>query len=242
MAVRAFAVVAYLAFLAAFLDVIAFASGVLAPRTVDDDPAPLAFALFVDVALVAFFGAVHSIMARAWFKRAWAKLVPPPLERSVYVLVASAQLLLLCAEWRSFDAPTLWSTSGAPAIAIGALQAIGWATVLVSSFLIDHFELFGLRQAFARPSSSSSSPQPQQLRTPLLYRVVRHPLYLGIVVAIWSAPTMTASHALFASLMTAYVLIGAMHEERDLARVFGDEYRAYQRRVPMLVPLFRLPR
>jgi protein-S-isoprenylcysteine O-methyltransferase Ste14 len=236
LAVRCFALVAYAAFLGVFVYFIGFAGGIGVPRAVDDgaETAPGAAAA-IDIGLVLFFGVAHSVMARAWFKRAWTRVVPPAAERSAYVLVASAQLALLCWQWRPIVAPVLWQATGPAALALRTLGLAGWTLVLASSFLIDHFELFGLRQAFA-----GRDPAPPSLRTPLFYRVVRHPLYLGILVGLWAAPVMSAGHLLLAALMTAYILVGVHHEERDLLRLFGDEYRRYQERVPMLLPLPRL--
>jgi protein-S-isoprenylcysteine O-methyltransferase Ste14 len=220
---RVISVVAYLAFNLVFVYFIGFVAGVGVPKTIDDG-APTRFAVPIDLALVAFFGAVHSVMARAWFKRVWTRIVPNAAERSVYVLVATAQMALLCWQWRPLG-PTLWSTSGALAFVLRMVEALGFAMVIVSTFLIDHFELFGLRPA--------SAPR---LRTPFLYRWVRHPLYLGIVVGLWVSSTMTLGHLLLSVSMTAYILIGVRHEERDLVRMFGDEYRAYQARVGCLLP------
>jgi protein-S-isoprenylcysteine O-methyltransferase Ste14 len=232
MAIRALALIAYASFLAAFVYFIGFVSGVGVPHPVDGVATlPLAAALAVDLGLVLFFGVTHSVMARSRFKRAWTRVVPPAGERSVYVLVASAQMALLCWQWRPIAAPQLWATSGALAIALRALSAAGWAIVLLSSFLIDHFELFGLRQAFGRAAPASA------LRTPLLYRWVRHPLYFGLLLGWWSASSMGASHLLLATTLTAYILVGVRHEEHDLLRTFGEEYRRYQLAVPMLVPL-----
>jgi methanethiol S-methyltransferase len=232
--VRSYALVAYVAFLATFVYFILFVAGWGVPRSIDDGPtgAPV-LAIAIDVGLVAFFGLVHSVMARAGFKRVWTRLVPLAAERSTYVLVATAQLALVCWQWRPVGAIHLWVTAGALALGLGVLQAAGWAIALVSTFLIDHFELFGVRQAFGRRAS-----QPL-LRTPFLYRWVRHPLYFGMLLGLWAAPAMSAGHFLLASLLTVYVLVGVRHEERDLVRLFGDEYRSYQAAVPMLVPLPR---
>lgn len=231
-AVRCFALFAYTLFVASFVYFAGFVTGWVVPRSVDDGIATApAAAVAIDVALVAFFGLVHSVMARAGAKRVWARLVPPAAERSLYVLVASLQLALLCWQWRPLPTPRLWSATGAAAVALTALQAAGWAISLLSTFLIDHFELFGLRQAFA------GARPPATFRTPLLYRVVRHPLYFGMLLAFWCAPTMTLGHLLLATLLTAYLLVGVRHEERDLARAFGEVYRQYQAEVPMLLPL-----
>ena len=152
------------------------------------------------------------------------------------MLVASAQLALLCWQWRPIDVPALWTTTGTLALALRALSAVGWGTALLSTFLIDHFELFGLRQGFG------SSAREPVLRTPLLYRWVRHPLYFGTLLAFWSAPTMSLGHLLFSALFSVYILIGVRHEERDLVRLFGEAYRSYQAAVPMLIPIPRRTR
>lgn len=232
----ALGVFAYVAFNVTFVYFIGFVGGILVPRTVDSGAAASpAVALAMDLALVAFFGVVHSVMARPRWKRAWTRIVPPSGERSVYVLVASLQLALICWQWRPVGG-TVWSTTGILASLLFVLFGLGWAMVLTSSFLIDHFELFGLRQAFGRVSAEP------RFRTPLLYRAVRHPLYLGMLLGLWCAPVMTVSHLLLAALFTAYILIGVRHEERDLVRVFGDEYRRYQAEVPMLLPFLRRSR
>jgi protein-S-isoprenylcysteine O-methyltransferase Ste14 len=232
--VRLYAVLAYAGFLATFTYFIGFVVGWGVPKAIDDGPStPLALALAIDVALVLFFGLAHSVMARGPFKRAWTRIVPAAAERSTYVLVASAQMALLCWQWRPLGDLQLWSTTGSLALALRALQVAGWVIMLTSTYLIDHFALFGLRQGFG-----GSMPEPV-LRTPLLYRWVRHPLYFGMLLAFWSAPTMSAGHLLFSALFSVYVLIGVRHEERDLLRVFGDAYRDYQAAVPMLLPLPR---
>jgi len=227
---RLFGLAAYALFGATLAGFVGFVCGLGMAKSVDAGPdAGLPVALAIDVALVAFFGVAHSVMARAGFKRAWTRVVPPAAERSVFVLVASAQIALLVWQWRPVAAP-LWASSGIAALALRAAQLAGWAMALGSTFLLDHFELFGLRQTFERPAQAAG------MHTPLLYRYLRHPMYAGMLLGLWAAPTMTAGHALLAALFTAYVLVGIRHEERDLVRVFGDAYRRYQREVPMLVP------
>jgi methanethiol S-methyltransferase len=232
-AVTAFAVVAYVIFLGSFLAFVVFSSGLVPGFTVDGvaRDSPVA-ALALDLCLVFLFGITHSVMARPRWKRVWARGLGS-LERSVFVLVASVQLLLLCALWWPVGGPDVWRSSGALAIALQALAALGWATALASSYLIDHLALFGLRQGLGL------APVPDALRTPSLYRIVRHPMYLGMLIGLWAAPRMTISHALFAGLFTLYVLIGIRYEERALIRSFGKPYRDYQARVPMLLPVPR---
>jgi protein-S-isoprenylcysteine O-methyltransferase Ste14 len=189
-------------------------------------------AVAIDLALVAFFGVVHSLMARRSFQRLLVRVWPAALERSLFVFVASLQLGLLCLAWRPIGG-VVWQVSGVAAIALRAVAFAGWGTALLSTFLIDHAALFGLRQAFGRAEGEAV------LRTPLLYRYTRHPLYLGMLVGLWAGPSMSAGHALLATAMTAYILVGVRHEERDLERVFGDDYRRYRDEVPMLLPIRR---
>jgi protein-S-isoprenylcysteine O-methyltransferase Ste14 len=236
LAMRCFAVTAYAAFVVVYTYFTGFVSGIGVPATVDRGPVatPLE-AVAIDTALVLFFGLAHSVMARATFKQVWTRIVPSAVERSAYVLVASAQLALLCWQWRPIAEPMLWRATGVAALVLQVVGQLGWLIALVSSFLVDHFELFGLKQAFGRSAPATRA----LLRTPFLYRWVRHPLYLGMLVGLWAAPAMNVGHLLLAVLLTLYVLIGVHHEERDLLRVFGDQYRRYQERVPMLFPIPR---
>ncbi len=236
MTIRVFAALTYVAFVASFTYFALFVAGLVVPRAIDEGPiSSAALAVAWDLGLVAFFGVAHSLLARAWVKAALRGLVPEAAERSVFVLVASAQLALLCAVWRPLPAP-VWSTSGAAAAVLAVVQAAGWGVAILSTFLIDHFELFGLRQAFGPPAASTD------FRTPFLYRWVRHPMYLGMMLGMWSAPTMSQGRLLLAAAMSAYTVIGVRHEERDLVRTFGAAYRRYQARVPVLLPFLRWPR
>ncbi|MGL4314304.1 MAG: methanethiol S-methyltransferase, partial [Sphingomonas sp.] len=204
------------------------------PVTVDRGPeAPMATAVAVDAALILLFGLQHSVMARQGFKRAWTRVVPPALERSIYVLATSLVLMALFGLWRPIPM-VLWQVDGAAALALWAVAALGWATVLLSTFLINHFDLFGLAQVYRHwRGRAANAPR---FTTPLLYRLVRHPLYFGFFIAFWAAPVMTVGHALLAAGMTAYILIAIGYEERDLIATFGDEYRRYRQRVGMLLP------
>jgi protein-S-isoprenylcysteine O-methyltransferase Ste14 len=224
---RLFALVSYAAFNASVVFLFAFLGGFVGGQR---PASSTALAVAIDLGLVAFFAITHSAMARPAFKRRWTRVVGRDAERSVYVLVASAQVALLCWQWRPLPGPTLWSTSGWAADALLAGQVLGFGIALVSTFLLDHFELFGLRQAFGRTGGAPV------FRTPWLYRVVRHPLYLGFIVALWSAPEMALGRVVLAGGLTLYVLVGARLEERDLVDTFGDEYRRYQREVSMIVP------
>jgi protein-S-isoprenylcysteine O-methyltransferase Ste14 len=228
----------YLIFAATFLYAIAFVGNLPAPKTIDSGmPGSLGTALLVNTLLLGLFAIQHSVMARPAFKRWWTRIVPQSVERTTYVLLASAALLLLYWQWRPIPG-AVWSVSHPAGIVI--LQAVfwtGWALVLVSTFLISHFELFGLRQVWAR-LRGQELPSPV-FRTPSLYKRVRHPIYLGFLLAFWAAPTMSVGHLLFAIATTGYILIGIFLEERDLMALFGKQYRRYREEVPMLIPLFK---
>jgi protein-S-isoprenylcysteine O-methyltransferase Ste14 len=230
-----YGLVSYAIFVASFLYALGFVEGLVVPKTIDTGArAPFIEALVVNLLLMSLFAIQHSVMARPQFKRWWTKWVPKSIERSTYVLLASLALALLCWQWRPMPAP-IWSVDH-PDIAMGliSLSLVGWIIVLTSTFRINHFELFGLHQV---ASNLTGRPVPEvRFRTPLYYQFVRHPIYLGFIIAFWATPTMTVGHLLFAAVTTAYIIVGILLEERDLIDVFGDDYRHYRARVSMLVP------
>lgn len=196
---------------------------------------PPAVALAIDLALLALFALQHSVMARPAFKRAWTRIVPPAAERSTFVLATTLVLALLQWQWRAIPAPLVWDAGGsALAPLLAGVSLLGWGVVVVSTYLIDHFELFGLRQSLS-PLFGWRAPA-AAFRTPLLYRHVRHPLYLGFLIAFWATPTLTAGHLLFAAAMTGYILLGIWFEERELVARFGAAYLRYRASTGKLLP------
>ena len=229
----------YVVFLAATVYAVGFVENVGAPTALDGrQHLPTIVALVVDIGLLGLFAAQHSVMARARFKAWWTSIIPPTVERSTFVLVSSLVLLLLFWQWRPIDA-VVWRVDNAVgSTVLLALSLAGWGLVILSTFLINHFDLFGLRQVYLAWSRRTYAPL--SFRMASLYRLVRHPMMLGFLIAFWAAPRMTAGHLLFAVATTGYILLAVRFlEERDLVESLGDPYIAYRRRVPMLLPLPR---
>jgi protein-S-isoprenylcysteine O-methyltransferase Ste14 len=205
------------------------------PKTIDGGPVgPMAEAFVIDILLMSLFAIQHSVMARKGFKQWWTQFVPKSVERSTYVLFTSLALILLFWQWRPIPTVVWQIDNPQIAMAMIGLSLVGWLIVLSSTFLINHFELFGLHQV-ANNLAGREMPTPR-FRTPLYYKFVRHPIYLGFIIAFWAAATMTVGHLLFAAVTTAYIFVGIVLEERDLIDLFGDDYRRYRDRVSMLVP------
>jgi protein-S-isoprenylcysteine O-methyltransferase Ste14 len=232
---------AYLLFVATFLYLIGFAGAIVVPRNVDHGiAAPIGEAIVVNTLLVGAFAVQHSVMARPAFKRWWTRLVPHSIERSTYVVLSSVVLLLLYWQWRTMPA-VIWDVRPqAGRVAVWAVFWLGWATAFASTFMINHFDLFGLRQVYLAWRGKPYTQLSFRIRS--LYRLVRHPLMLGFLIAFWAAPTMTAGHLLFSIVITGYILIAVRLEERDLVAALGNQYHDYRRSVSMLVPLRNLPR
>jgi protein-S-isoprenylcysteine O-methyltransferase Ste14 len=230
-----YGLLSYAFFFVTFLYALFFIENMLVPKTIDSGAAgPVTEAVIVNMHLMALFAIQHSVMARRQFKEWWTQFVPKSVERSTYVLLATLALALLCWQWRPMPA-VVWRVEN-PNLAsvLVGLSLVGWLIVLTSTFLINHFELFGLHQV---ANNLTGRPMPNPVfRTPLFYQFVRHPIYLGFIIAFWAAPTMSAGHLLFAAVTTAYIVVGILLEERDLIGMFGDDYGRYKRRVSMLVP------
>lgn len=234
----AYALLCYSIFLVVLLYLIGFVADMFVPKTINQGGfgVSLLGAISINLFLLSLFGIQHSVMARQQFKEKWTKVVPKPIERSTYVLFSSLVLINLMYFWNPIQTK-LWDfTNGSFANIMTALSFVGWGIVLISTFLINHFDLFGLRQVYCY--TVGKPVQKLKFRTPLFYKIIRHPIYFGFLIAFWSAPTMTAGHLLFCLGMTVYIFIGISHEEKDLVRAFGPLYEKYKQKTFRIIPFF----
>jgi protein-S-isoprenylcysteine O-methyltransferase Ste14 len=231
-----YGLVSYLIFIFTFLYAIGFVGNFIVPRSIDSaTPAPFSQALLINALLLAVFAVQHSVMARPAFKRRWTRIVPKPVERSTYVLLSSLALILLFWQWRMMP-DVVWDVENAAGrYILWAVFFLGWAIVLLGTYLINHLDLFGLRQVNLYRRGEKYTEL--EFRTPFLYKIVRHPIMLGFIIAFWATPRLTIGHLVFALATTAYILIAIQFEERDLASVHGTAYEAYREQVSMLLPL-----
>jgi protein-S-isoprenylcysteine O-methyltransferase Ste14 len=231
----AYGLLSYAIFFVSFLYAIGFVSGLVVPKTIDTGTVVTnSESLIINILLMSAFAIQHSVMARPQFKQWWTQYVPRSIERSTYVLLASLALVLLFWQWRPMPFVVWEVRDSSVRMAIMGFSMLGWLIVLTSTFLINHFELFGLHQV---ANNLTGRPMPAaRFRTPLYYKFVRHPIYLGFIIAFWASATMTVGHLLFAAVTTAYIFVGILLEERDLVELFGDDYRRYRERVSMVLP------
>lgn len=233
--VLTYGIVSYALSMVAIVYAVGFVGNYVVPKSIDSGvQGDVSMSVVINLGLLGLFAIQHSVMARPAFKRAWTKLVPQSIERSTYVLLSALVLILLYHQWRPLT-DTVWLVeNNALSLLLQAVYFLGWGLVVLSTFLLNHFELFGLQQVYAEFRGTTAVPP--KFRTPFLYKLVRHPIYFGFLLAFWVTPHMTVGHLLFAAASTVYILLGATLEERDLVAAFGDSYRKYRERVPMLVP------
>jgi len=231
-----YGLICYVIFFGAFCYLIGFMGNILVPKTIDTGASgPLAAAVLINLGLVALFGIQHSVMARPGFKKVWTKVIPEPIERSTYVLLSSLVLILLYWQWQPMPAIVWQLESETARLVMMGIFFLGCIIVLLSTMIINHFDLFGLRQVYLHLRAKPQTSLPFQIKG--FYRIVRHPLMTGFLIALWAAPTMTQGHLLFTVTMTLYIFIGIHFEERDLARAFGEQYERYRRETPMVLPV-----
>lgn len=234
-----YGVISYVLFLVAFLYAIGFVGNMLVPKSIDSGlESSIGYSLLINLLLLSLFAIQHSVMARPWFKRAWTKIIPKPAERSTYVLLSSLILILMYWQWQPMTG-VVWDISGSTGASIlNILFWIGWGIVLTATFIINHFELFGLHQVMNYLTKKEFVPPHFTERG--YYKHVRHPIMFGFLVAFWAAPTMTIGHLLFTVMTTGYIIVGVLFEENDLRNYFGQKYVQYAQRVPMLIPFTKI--